>query len=97
MAISLWHLEKKQERLRREITDHLDFLEGSITTQGATGRFILTMKVKGKTKSRYIRAGMETEVRLMVARHKKLKVLLKELAEVNWEILQLNNPPDRKK
>ncbi len=92
MGTSTWHLEQKKQRLKREINDNMDFLMGSITTQGATGRFILTSKVQGKTKSKYIRIGMEDEARKMIQRHKKIKALLKEIAEVNWEILQLDNP-----
>lgn len=88
MGAGLWHLEQKKERLMREVCGSLDFLSGSVTSQGATGGFILTRKEKGKTKSKYIRVGMVEEVRLMTARHKRLKVLLKELADVNWEILK---------
>lgn len=91
MSASLWHLQQKKERLKREISSNLDFLAGSVTSQGPSGGFILTRKERGKTKSKYIRTGMLNEVRAMTKRHKKLKVLLKELAEVNWEILKLNS------
>lgn len=89
MGAGLWHLEQKKERLKREVFANLDFLSGSVTSQGATGGFILTHKEKGKTKSKYIRVGMVDDVRVMTARHKKLKGLLKELADVNWEILKV--------
>lgn len=92
MSAGLWHLQQKRDRLKREIGENLDFLVGSVTTQGKSGGFILTHKEKAKTKSRYIRVGMVQEVRKMTKRNKKLKALLKELAEVNWEILKLNNP-----
>ncbi len=92
MAAGLWHLQQKRDRLKREIGENLDFLSGSVTTQGPSGGFILTHKEKAKTKSRYIRVGMVQEVRRMTRRNKKLRSLLKELAEVNWEILKLNNP-----
>lgn len=92
MGAGLWHLEQKRDRLKREVAEHLDFLEGSVTTQGPNGGFILTTKVKAKTKSRYIRVGMLEEVRLMTQRNKKLKQLLKELSDLNWEILKLNHP-----
>ncbi len=93
MGASVWHLQQKKDRLKREISENLDFLAGSVTTQGPSGGFILTHKEKAKTKSRYIRVGMVQEVRRMTRRNKKLKALLKELAEVNWEILKLNTPP----
>lgn len=92
MGASLWHLQQKRERLKREVGENLDFLAGSVTTQGSSGGFILTHKEKAKTKSRYIRVGMLEEVRRMTRRNKKLKALLKELSEVNWETLKLNNP-----
>ena len=89
MPASLWHLQQKQARLMREIQDNLDFLIGSVSSQGKTGRFNLTTKVNAKTVSKYIPAGMEDKVRVKTARHRKLKSLLKELAEVNWLILKM--------
>lgn len=91
MSAGLWHLQQKKERLKREIGLNLDFLTGSITSQGSSGGFILTHKEGGKTKSKYIRTGMLNDVRAMTKRHKKLKELLNELAEVNWEIVKLNS------
>ena len=92
MSAGLWHLKQKQERLKREVAENLDFLAGSVTTQGPSGGYILTHKEKAKTKSKYIRVGMVEEVRRMTRRNRKLRGLLKELAEVNWEILKLNTP-----
>jgi len=89
MAASKWHLEQKRERIVRDINAHLDLLIGSVSSQGASGRFNLTTKVDGKTKSRYIRAGMEKEVKRRTRRHLKLKALIKELAQVNWQLLQI--------
>ncbi len=89
MRPSLATLRKKQTRLMRDIQDNLDFLIGSVSSQGKTGRFNLTTKVDGKTVSKYIPAGMEDTVRDKTLRHRKLKTLLKDLAEVNWQILKL--------
>ena len=91
MGTSAWHLQQKQQRIKREIAQNLDFLVGSVSSQGASGGFNLTTKEKAKTKSKYIRVGMVEEVRRMTRRHQKLKALLKELAEVNWELLNLDN------
>lgn len=91
MATSIWHLKQKQERLKRNVSHHLDFLIGSVSSQGSTGRFNLTTKVDGKTKSKYIKAGLENEVKKRIRMHQKLKGLLKELAEVNWQIFQKEN------
>ena len=51
----------------------------------------MTNKVKTKTQSKYIRKGMIDQVRRMTKVHKKLKGLLSELAEVNWELLKLES------
>ena len=91
MGTGTWHWERKRERLKREIANHLDFLSGSVTTKGPGGGFILTGKEKGKTKSRYIRVAMLAEVRRMTHRHQQLKALLRELAEVNWQLLKLRH------
>jgi hypothetical protein len=36
---------------------------------------------------------MVDEVRRMTGRHQKLKALLKELSDLNWEILKTQNQP----
>lgn len=93
MGTSTWHLQQKKERLIREINANLDILSGSVTSQGPRGGFSLTFKEDGKTRSRYIRTAMVEEVRKMTRRHQKLKELLKELSDVNWEILKSENAP----
>ena len=87
MGNSAWHLRQKKERLEREITGNLEFVIGSVTSQGPRGGFSLTTKVKGKTRSKYIRTSLVTEVRRQTRRHQKLKELL-SLSEVNWELLK---------
>ena len=47
---------------------------------------------KGKTRTKYIRAGMLEEVQTRIDRHRKLKELLKELSEVNWALLKAKDP-----
>ena len=84
-----WHLQQKKERLKREVLANLDFLIGSVTSQGVRGGFNLTMAEQGKTRTRYIRRADLEEVRSMIERHRKLRELLKELGEVNWEILKV--------
>ena len=86
------NLQQKQERLKREVLNNLDFLMGSVTTQGVRGGFNLTTGEKGKTRTKYIRRGQLEEVRAMIERHRKLKELLKELSEVNWELLKAKDP-----
>jgi hypothetical protein len=93
MAMTIYHLKQKKQRLAREIHAKLDFLVGSVTSQGSRPGFSLTFKEDGKTRSKYIRTSMVDEVRKMTARHQELKELLKELSLVNWEILKAENQP----
>ena len=95
MASSPWHLRQKKERLAREIAANLDILAGSVTSQGPRGGWSLTFKEDGKTRSKYIRTSMVDDVRRMVARHAKLKALLAELAEVNWDLLKAESEPGK--
>ena len=93
MAMTSDHLTQKKERITREIHANLNFLSGSVTSQGPRGGFSLTFKEDGKTRSKYIRTSMVDEVRRMTRRHQKLKALLKELSDLNWEILKAENQP----
>jgi hypothetical protein len=92
MSATAGNLSQKAERLRKEISNNLDFLIGSVTTQGARGGFSLTTADKGKTRTKYIRAGMLEEVQTRIDRHRKLKALIKELSEVNWALLKAKDP-----
>ena len=83
--------EQKKERIQREINGNLDFLIGSVTSQGPRGGFSLTTKEKGKSRTKYIRTNIVKEVRRLTQRHKKLKQLLQDLSEVNWELLKMIN------
>lgn len=91
--MNTYQLRQKKERITREFLANLDFLAGSVTSQGPRGGFSLTFKEDGKTRSKYIRTSMVDEVRRMTQRHQKLKALLKELSELNWEILKMENQP----
>jgi hypothetical protein len=75
-----------------EVLANLDFLIGSVTSQGARGGFNLTTGEKGKTRTKYIRRAQVEEVRAMIERHRTLKELLKELSAVNWELLKSKDP-----
>lgn len=86
-------MQQQKQRLEREIAANLDFVIGSVTSQGPRGGFSLTTKEHGKTRSKYIRTSMVGEVRRMTRRHQKIKQLLKELADLNWELLKANHHP----
>jgi hypothetical protein len=82
-------LKKKRAKLMGMISDNLDFLAGSVSTKGLKYEaFNLTTTVQGKTRTRHIPIEMVPLVRTMTARHKKLKELLKELAETNWLLVR---------
>jgi hypothetical protein len=93
---SITTLEKKRERLVRQIGDNLDFLIGSVSSKGLKCEaYNLTTKIDGKTKTKHIPKDMVPVVRRMTKRHLELKQLIKELGETNWllirEGMQLQN------
>jgi Mn-dependent DtxR family transcriptional regulator len=86
---SLWRLQQKREHLKRQIADNLDMLMGSVSTKGLKrAGYNLTYKVDQITRTRHIRKALVPKVREMIERHKKLKRLLQELSDVNWEIMK---------
>ena len=85
---SLNTLQLRRARLVQQVTDHLDFLVGSISTKGFKfPAYNLTAKVDGKTKTRHIPKDMLPLVKRLTARYRKLKSILRKLDEVNWQLL----------
>ncbi|MEI6676872.1 MAG: hypothetical protein WCO57_17005 [Verrucomicrobiota bacterium] len=85
---SVTTLIARRARLVEQVHDHLDFLVGSVSTKGfAFPAFNLTTKVEGKTRSRHIPKDLVPLVRRLTTRHRKLKLLLLELADVNWQLI----------
>ncbi|MCP4373561.1 MAG: hypothetical protein GY797_36475 [Deltaproteobacteria bacterium] len=82
-------IEQKQERLKKQIMEHLDMIMGSITTKGPhiTG-YNLTCTVDRKTRTRYIRKGMLKKIKQRMHKYQELKKLLIKLSDVNFEILR---------
>ena len=82
-------LELRRARLVGQVTDNLDFLIGSISTKGFKyPAFNLTATVDGKTRSRHIPKDALPLVKRLTRRYQKLKSLLKQLDEVNWQLLR---------
>ncbi len=80
---------RRRDRLVRQIEDNLDFLLGSVSTKGLKYEaYNLTTKVDGVTKTKHIPKDMVKLVRRMIKRHQRLKTLIKELGEVNWQLLR---------
>lgn len=83
-----FRLKQKRDRLVEQVRDHLDFLTGSISSKGLKYEaYNLTTKVEGVTRTRHIPKDLLPLVKRMTARHKKLKALLKDLEETNWQLI----------
>lgn len=81
-------LMARRDRLVEQVRDHLDFVVGSVSTKGFSyPAYNLTTKIAGKTRSRHIPKDLVPLVRRLTARHRKLKMLLQELADVNWQLI----------
>ena len=87
---SYYYLEQKQERLKQQIFDNLDIVIGSVCSKGPQDPegCNITFKVQGVSKSRHIRKALIPTVREMTQRHRKLKQLIQEISDVNWELLK---------
>ena len=86
---STFALQKKRDRLVRQIEDNLDYLIGSVSTKGLKYEaYNLTTKIEGKTRTKHIPKDMVPLVRRMTKRHQKLKELIKELGETNWLLVR---------
>jgi hypothetical protein len=86
-------LYKQRELLKRQISDNLDFLMGTVTAKGPnTYGHNLTTKVDGKSVSWYIPKALVETVRVMNQRHLDVRAFMVELSRVNWEILKLEVP-----
>ena len=86
-------LRLRQERLKRQIQDALDLLQGSLHKNPSQRGYHLTTKVDQKTVTKYVRAELVPRVRAMTANHLKVRHLLQRLSEANWRLLQ-RPPPD---
>lgn len=87
--MSTFRLMQKRDRLLVQITDHLDFLAGSVSSKGLKYEaYNLTTKVAGVTRTRHIPKDLVPVVKRMTGRHKILKKLLKDLEETNWLLIR---------
>lgn len=91
--MSRWDiLEKRQARLREDITSMLDsFLIGTIAKSPSMTGHSLTTKVKGKTVTLYVRKDIVPKAVEMGRRYQRLWMLIQTLSKINWEILNLEN------
>jgi hypothetical protein len=85
-------LQFRQEQLKGQIMAALDLLEGTCYQSPSQAGYHLTRHVQGKTLNRYVRNRLVARVQAMVQNRARVEQLLTQLAEVNWQLLQL--PPE---
>lgn len=85
---SIETLRKNRVTIREEINENLDFVMGSVSTKGPSRPGLnLTFKINQVTRTRHIRKEHELQVKQMTARWRRLRRLLHDLSDVNWELL----------
>jgi hypothetical protein len=95
---------RKLEKLKREVSENLDLLIGSVVMyRSKCGRNCtcnngekhitnyLSTKKDGKTKNLYLPPGAVEEAREMNERHRKIKEALRKISEINYENLKKRN------
>ena len=85
-------LQFRRDQLKRQITQALNLLQGSLHKNPSQRGYHLTTKVNQKTLTKYVRRDLVPQVRAMTGNHLKVRALLARLSEVNWQLLQL--PPE---
>jgi hypothetical protein len=92
MPRTVYQLQQQRELLCQRIAENLEILIGSVTTKGPKRPgHNFTFKLDGVTRTRHIRVQNLEKVRLMTARHQKLRELLHQLSDLNWKILTLQS------
>jgi hypothetical protein len=85
-------LQFRKEELERQIARSLNLLQGSLHKNPSQRGYHLTLKVKQKTVTKYVRMEWVAQVRAMTANHLRARKLLARLSQVNWRLLRL--PPE---
>lgn len=91
MTKKIERLKARKTELKTQICENLDLLMGTINRSPAMVNYGLTTKVNGKTVSRYVRKAWVPKVKKMVDRHKRVREMIKELSDINWELLKLES------
>ena len=81
-------LQVRKEQLKRQISESLDLLQGSLHKNPSQRGYHLTTKVERKTLTKYVRRDLVPQVRAMTANHLKVRQLLGRLSQTNWRLLQ---------
>ena len=89
-------LEKRRKRLIQELLTNMDFLIGSVSSKGLKCEaYNLTTKVNRVTRSKHIPKDQVTITRRATQKHQKIKELLKEISQANWELLRAGEKPNQ--
>jgi hypothetical protein len=106
---SIQRMEQRRQAKLRELAEVGPMLQGSVAVIGVTcgnpncrcargdkhQSTILTKKVRGKSKSVYIPADLQTEAKQWAENHRKLKKLIKEISDLSEKILKAHVPAKR--
>jgi hypothetical protein len=107
MRITLRSLERKRLARLRRIETLSPWLQGTlVSTARVCGKpgcachrggskhpvLFVTTAENGKTASLYVPRRMEAQVRVWVANYQKLKALLRELSDIQRQIVRLREP-----
>jgi hypothetical protein len=84
-------LKERQAELKQQISENLDLLMGTVYSSPAMKHYHLTTKVDGKTVTRYVPKAMVPTVQKMTDQNKRIRLMLKELSDINWELLKLKS------
>jgi len=107
MHTSRRHLEAKRQRLLRQLAQLGPWISGSlVSTARVCGKagcachhggpkhpaLFLTWKEQGKTVSFYVPRALEAEVKTWAATYKRVKALIRELSNVQKQLVHLREP-----
>ena len=81
-------LEKRQALLQQQIAANLDLLIGTLAKSPAMRGYNLTTKRQGKTITAYVRKDLRRQVQIMTGRYQRVRRLLRQLSQINWQLLQ---------
>ena len=81
-------MELRRQKLKAEITAHLDLLIGSVHKTPSQRGYHLTTKIAGKSATKYVRQELAPQAQAMTANHRQVRKLLHRLSDLNWRWLQ---------
>ena len=72
----------------------MDLLVGSIHKTPSQTGYHLTTKVEGKSVTKYVRQSLVPQAQAMTENHLQVQALLRQLSQINWQLLQLSQDED---